>query len=130
MILARQLSIIPTILWGIAIFLISYLAVVLINVNIRDLLDPSSLGNLLFTMLIIKPLSFAPGAPFFSAATSLGVTVLSVFAVFVALMERLIARLEGRGIWHVLNTEKKPMVSASVLAIIIFSIFYWPIVIL
>jgi hypothetical protein len=75
------------------------------------------------------------GAIIFALVTSLGIAFVSVFVTAIELMRWCIWRLEGwqiggKNIWQILNFENKPTLAAAVMVIAVFTMFYWPLVVL
>ena len=81
-------------------------------------------------LVVAEPMALTIGVFIFASATGLGITILSALTAAVGLIEWAASKLEGRGIWKILNFDKKPMESAAKIAIVVFTLIYWPIVLL
>ena len=79
---------------------------------------------------VFIPLMFTIGPFIFTSVTGLGIALLSVSTAAVALIGWVASRIEARGIWKVLNFDAKPMESAAIIVIVVFTLVYWPVVLL
>jgi hypothetical protein len=69
--------------------------------------------------------------PFFLASvTGLGIALISALTAVVTLIGWGASRIEAKGIWKVLNFEVRPMESSAIVGIVVFTLIYWPVVLI
>jgi hypothetical protein len=66
----------------------------------------------------------------FAAFTSLGISGISILAYCIEMVRRGAQRIEAITIWRVLDFARSPSRAAAVIVIVIFTVIYWPIVLL
>ncbi len=81
-------------------------------------------------IVVFKPMTFTIGVFIFASVTGLGITILSALTATLSIIGWGASKLESRGIWKILNFDKKPMESAAIIVIVVFTLIYWPIVLL
>jgi hypothetical protein len=81
-------------------------------------------------MGLLFPLMFSLGPFMFASVTGLGIALISALTAVVALIGWGVSRIEAKGIWKVLNFDVKPMESAAIVAIVVFTLIYWPVVLI
>jgi hypothetical protein len=70
------------------------------------------------------------GAFVFSAVTSLGIALVSVFVGLMEIVRWGAWYFENTAIWHYLSFERKPTLASAIIVIVMFTILYWPIAVL
>jgi hypothetical protein len=117
---ARRLSVITV------VFINLFVAVLAISIANAIVWDIFSLSTLYYSM--IGGLAYFPGAFLFSCITGLAISLISILGTSLGLIQSIASRFENKGIWRLLNFEKKPMQSSAVVIIVVFTVVYWPIV--
>jgi hypothetical protein len=108
--------------------LVGYLALIPLLYLLITLPFATTLEDVVFA--VFGPMMLTIGVFIFASATGLGITILSAITAAVGLIGWAASKLEGRGIWKILNFDKKPMESAAIVAVVVFTLIYWPIVLL
>lgn len=77
-----------------------------------------------------EPLMVTLGPFFLASVTGLGIALISALTAVVALIGWGASRIEAKGVWRILNFDVRPMESSAIVAIVVFTLIYWPVVLI